>query len=114
MASGVAGRMSVVGKDRSSEYFVAIFSSVRGVPVRATITTMKRNLAGGGSQCSATGYGGNNKRPIHKTGRQTAHPNPAILFAEGAVGIDPFPLCPECQGNDLAGDTLTTFFANVT
>ena len=37
------------------------------------------------------------------------------LFAEGTFGNSPFPVYTlNVRGNDLAGDTLTTFFANVT
>jgi hypothetical protein len=60
--------------------------------------------------------GGNNKATNPQDWSPNGTPQPGdSLFAEGAVGIDPFPVYAlSVKGNDLAGDTLTTFFANVT
>jgi hypothetical protein len=67
---------------------------------------MQRNWLGGGG----------NKATNPQDWSPNGTPQPGdSLFAEGAVGIDPFPVYTlNVKGNDLAGDTLTTFFANVT
>ena len=60
--------------------------------------------------------GGNNKgtNPLDWSPNGTPQTGDS-LFAEGTFGNSPFPVYTlNVRGNDLAGDTLTTFFANVT